>query len=703
MKWEQAMMSLVILNSSIMKRTIFFILWITPILLHAQKINYLDGECKSGNCQDGTGTFEFTNGDKYYGGFRNGKINGLGKYEYAKTGASYNGLWINGQREDDNATYKCTNYEYTGGYKNNKQNGYATIRFIKGDRAGDTFRGEFIDGSFKIGIYTYSKQHPDRKQYDGAFSKNKFNGKGVLTYKNNDKDDGIWKDGVFLGTNIGRYGNEDVLKKGDTILVVKTGKKYLLSKQTVMADVGLAHQLNEYLPKGAFIIETDLQGGIAAIGYVTTSGNVPDLSLYGEVERYAKASTGHKFYELREQIGTYKGNPVYKRGNTIIAGDNEYELGEQAKGTLGEQAEGDIANFFNKGLYLIAKKKDDTNKKEVIFNILDFIGIVKNIDGKYSFNQVNTKQIGVYENPGQNQNQPVIYFKDLGIVVIGNLSNSNRYVLAYQIRQQSFLTNDDVARFYLLNNQNRVPSESEWDVKNLIGWVDLYYNTEEAKFYNKNKTNRIDGVNLFGSIYIGPNNPKYPNGKSSYELAYQDTIDYAAKLHDQCYDDGGAVGTKDALINYGVIDCDIELVVRCFKTLHIQPVSNIDSSQSLISLIKNKFKDEIGFSLKLINDARNIGEISDINKRAKYVAIFFSLVATTTKPGKRLIDGALDISDKKNKSQEERSQKVDSTPQEKRNDTENKIKPNDIKEANKEKNTISKESKESFPVPKRNH
>ena len=41
--------------------------------------------------------------------------------------------------------------------------------------------------------------------YIGKFQNNKFNGQGVLTFKNGEKWEGKWKDDEFLGEKIGEY------------------------------------------------------------------------------------------------------------------------------------------------------------------------------------------------------------------------------------------------------------------------------------------------------------------------------------------------------------------------------------------------------------------------------------------------------------------------------------------------------------------
>jgi hypothetical protein len=287
-----------------MKKIFFLTLAIIPLLLHAQEISYTNGKCVSGNCQNGNGTYVFDNGDKYSGSFSSGKPNGHGRYDYTNANAYYDGLWKNGQREDNNALYVSESYKYEGGYKNDIQNGKASIMFTKGNRAGDSFVGEIVDNKFRKGTYTYSQQHSNRKQYDGEYTSNnnKFNGYGVLTYKNSSTDRGLWKDDVFLGEEIGRYENKPVYKKSDSIIVNANNKKYLLSKQTLM---GSGDEVYGFIPANAFIIAKDIQGGEMPIGYITTTTEKPNSTLYGENERFAESAVECKFTELICDKATY--------------------------------------------------------------------------------------------------------------------------------------------------------------------------------------------------------------------------------------------------------------------------------------------------------------------------------------------------------------------------------------------------------------
>jgi hypothetical protein len=112
----------------------------------------------------------------------------------------------------------------------------------------------------------------------------------------------------------------------------------------------------------------------------------------------------------------------------------------------------------------------------------------------------------------------------------------------------------DFTRYYLIHSGS------------CIGWVDnlnqtISYSEKKAIEFEEQK-GVIKGLNLFGSIYIGPNNPT-KDGKPNYELPPQDPIDAAALRHDTCYDNRGAKGPRSALFNIGVYDCDAALVTDC--------------------------------------------------------------------------------------------------------------------------------------------
>ena len=70
--------------------------------------------------------------------------------------------------------------------------------------------------------------------------------------------------------------------------------------------------------------------------------------------------------------------------------------------------------------------------------------------------------------------------------------------------------------------------------------------------------------NWYG-IYLGPNNPCIEE-KYSYAVPPIDDLDYAAFLHDKGYDKKRAAGAMDAVLNYRVLNEDIDLISKSFQT-----------------------------------------------------------------------------------------------------------------------------------------
>lgn len=91
-----------------------FLLFALPYLSVAQ------GNCTSGDCTDGFGTYRFANGDVFIGQFKNSKQNGQGTFLWA-TGEKYEGAWEEG-----------------------RQTGFATFTWSDGQ----TQTGIFRDGQF---------------------------------------------------------------------------------------------------------------------------------------------------------------------------------------------------------------------------------------------------------------------------------------------------------------------------------------------------------------------------------------------------------------------------------------------------------------------------------------------------------------------------------------------------------------------------
>jgi antitoxin component YwqK of YwqJK toxin-antitoxin module len=118
--------------------------------------------CIKGDCENGQGTYTFTNGNKYVGEYKDGKPNGQGTFTY---------------NDGD---------KYVGEYKDGKRNGQGTFTYNDGDK----YVGEYKDG-LKNGQGTYT--WASGSKYVGEFKNSEFNGQGTYTY-----DDGsIWHSGLW--------------------------------------------------------------------------------------------------------------------------------------------------------------------------------------------------------------------------------------------------------------------------------------------------------------------------------------------------------------------------------------------------------------------------------------------------------------------------------------------------------------------------
>ena len=126
------------------------------------------GRCAKGNCNNGQGTYTWSNGDNYIGEWKDDKRNGQDTY------TSPNGS------------------KYIGELKDNKYNGQGTFAWPDGSK----YIGEWKDGK-RNGQGTYTS--PDGSKYIGELKDNKYNGQGTYTWPNGDNYIGEFKDGKMHG------------------------------------------------------------------------------------------------------------------------------------------------------------------------------------------------------------------------------------------------------------------------------------------------------------------------------------------------------------------------------------------------------------------------------------------------------------------------------------------------------------------------
>ena len=133
------------------------------VLLTALPVFAAQSGCE-GDCDYGTGTYSFANGDRYEGEWRNTKRHGRGTYYFANgsryegdwhygeihgrgtmyfaDGGRYEGEWKDGDIEGRGTLYYADGDRYEGEWKDDRQHGQGTYYFANGDH----FKGEWVRG-----------------------------------------------------------------------------------------------------------------------------------------------------------------------------------------------------------------------------------------------------------------------------------------------------------------------------------------------------------------------------------------------------------------------------------------------------------------------------------------------------------------------------------------------------------------------------
>ena len=127
--------------------------------------------CIEGDCENGLGTYKWSNGDVYKGQWKDGNLNGVGTFK-----------WPNGD-------------VYTGQYKDDSRNGQGTYKW----KNGDVYKGQYKDG-VRTGVGTFKWENG--AVYTGQIKDGIRNGQGTYTNPNGVKKYGVWVDGKLNGKSI---------------------------------------------------------------------------------------------------------------------------------------------------------------------------------------------------------------------------------------------------------------------------------------------------------------------------------------------------------------------------------------------------------------------------------------------------------------------------------------------------------------------
>lgn len=155
------------------------------------------GKCLKGNCKNGLGTFQYDNGNRYEGNFKNCIKDGIGALYYAD-GQVYDGYFVNDKRHGQGAHRYANGDKYIGDFENDLRHGYGKLI---------PDRGAIKEGHFVKDVF----QNPENKKNSvGCIIGDCTNGTGNLRYSNGDRYEGGFKDGLKHGRGTYNYANGDV-------------------------------------------------------------------------------------------------------------------------------------------------------------------------------------------------------------------------------------------------------------------------------------------------------------------------------------------------------------------------------------------------------------------------------------------------------------------------------------------------------------
>ncbi|MEL7121884.1 MAG: caspase family protein, partial [Bacteroidota bacterium] len=181
-----------------MKNFLSIVLLIALVFpLHAQL------KCISGNCSNGYGTCVFSNGAKYVGDFKNGKLHGKGIFYYTD-GNQYIGNWVNQLREGKGRMIFSNGDEYFGIFRSNKMEGNGKMTYANGNVYEGMWQSDRPSGQ---GVLLFA----DGARYDGEFGNGVFDGYGVFRYIDQSRYEGNWRNGKQHGIGtLYTYDNQSV-------------------------------------------------------------------------------------------------------------------------------------------------------------------------------------------------------------------------------------------------------------------------------------------------------------------------------------------------------------------------------------------------------------------------------------------------------------------------------------------------------------
>ena len=158
------------------------------ILLLFFSSNNFYGQCVSGDCKNGNGSYKYGDGGFYEGDFSNGLENGKGRLIFS-SGSSYQGEFKNGKLYGKGVK-KYINGDILEGDFVNGDCIYGTYVYSTGAK----YIGTFSNSNLELGTYIW----PDGDKYIGPFLKNNLHGEGIKVLKSGEIIEGVWSNGTLV-------------------------------------------------------------------------------------------------------------------------------------------------------------------------------------------------------------------------------------------------------------------------------------------------------------------------------------------------------------------------------------------------------------------------------------------------------------------------------------------------------------------------
>ena len=310
-----------------MKLKITFIATILSLIGYSQ--------CKSGDCENGTGLYQYEGGDYFKGLFKNGEMF-QGKYHFKTSGHIYEGTFINQKLNGPNCSITTSNQIMTGLFKSGKlidgkitrNSELGTDEFIgkfndnmllegKGEfkrvnEDGEYIsKGQFINGKLndKNGYIHFT----DKRYYEGEVKENLPNGEGKMTFPNENFQEGIFLDGIFqrgldlqkrldnhtkviplmfnkehgvyyIDINVSGTNFETIFDTGAAFLVLDKGYIYnALKKGEILKDgtVTTSDANNNVVEKDKYVLKSVKIGDIELKNVEAVGNDIGGPSLFG--------------------------------------------------------------------------------------------------------------------------------------------------------------------------------------------------------------------------------------------------------------------------------------------------------------------------------------------------------------------------------------------------------------------------------------